>query len=1012
MSISDEASCEGLPFLCTDMRILVDQLPTYDGLVGVTFKETVDSFHDVHQAMAAKTATDDKSDARATPYWTSLVDKYLAQTKGSDVLEFQLKGKFQMETGGYMDRLFQRTPDDEYVLCMANNLKRYRNTVMKRDGFIDCDQAKSHPRLSHALWHHILENEDAVRTSFPKLPKRPVLEQYKTAIHDYIVDPDTIFKTLADTITTDPRSRAILLDKKHKILKTLFNVLAYGGGYANYMTDLVRGYTETPLHFNSPVMCKKIFEWAKEGHNSYRGLIIDGFKDGKWWHDQGAIPKLVRDYSDSIGCLSNILYAPNTELAESLEEYEPKTTRQATFLGRVLRTIESYVNYRVLMLCKQDWIDQFDRVMWMWDGFGLKLKKGKNQDKLLKFINQTLELEFGVDIAKYEIKEPDASEYYVKPVLAKRDREEMEDDGVSKLTDEDGVTMEDSVDYDSEATYHSGDESKPKKAAPKPVPKKKPKKASKKDNGDRPDYNTAIQQFLPNHVYLKNISKFREKYEANEEGLSEWGPPKGWSDFSMDLGQLSYYQKKKNDEGKVVHEKKALMQAWKARQFEDRRDFKTVVFQPRPSEPEPDEFNSFVGLRFDFFNPTFDEERDGKLYRTFMEHISKMIPPKADWDVLKDTYVPVPGVAPTESDYVTTEIDGFHFGKDARCLLDCFAHIIQTPAQKTELMPFLLGIAGCGKSMVFSIFQNVVGRHLCLDGRSNLNNITGRFNADIDGKIVIVVPEPSSKQDPDAVRELINMITCEGSSTESKNIQAGNIKASFHNIFCCINNENQVPGVSEEILRRIAIMYCSDYWLKHPDRDAHFDYLSKFTKLRQKSSTRLPLAYLFKKLLGQPIVTAFPSFSRGRINRDLVEATNWSMCRFYDYIRIKLLKQMNAETAKTKNFEIRANTLFNIFEDWHSAVTSKTPAAQIRAVTENQFRQHFGRVTEKDVWSQRKKNEAGTSVMFKIVDMLALHKELKGDRIPEVREVYPAVNIFEDDGYKFTVVEKFNVAKK
>jgi Bifunctional DNA primase/polymerase, N-terminal/Family of unknown function (DUF5906) len=133
-------------------------------------------------------------------------------------------------------------------------------------------------------------------------------------------------------------------------------------------------------------------------------------------------------------------------------------------------------------------------------------------------------------------------------------------------------------------------------------------------------------------------------------------------------------------------------------------------------------------------------------------------------------------------------------------VLAWFADIIQDPTNIKGVALVLPGLKGTGKSKVFEIMRKVIGRHSITV--SHGSQLTGKFNAHLAAKMLIVAEESYWSGDRASEGALKNMITSRTATIEKKGVDAFEVD-SFARVAMVTNNEWAVPASADE--RRYAV---------------------------------------------------------------------------------------------------------------------------------------------------------------------------------------------------------------
>lgn len=778
-----------------------------------------------------------------------------------------------------------------FVPTLGGCVKPPRNAIILCDDNVaDIDQSKSHPRLCCFLLQEL-----SLCTGLTASEKK-LIRTHMTSIQNYIEHQEEVY----DQVRKD------MCDKlSNSDIKKLHNILAYGGGINAWRKDLMEG--KIFKHFFNTETRK--WDAVQVG---VRPVLNFKLTTGRV--DEFAESQVVEEYREAVEFIREKLYKANLELAacpglKPSDKQKKKADESSRFLSFILQTLEGEATTACINYCvEQGWIE-FRTIMYMWDGFAAKFE-GNIQDKLVS-MNAFIKGAFGsgdLTMAVFDSKRPSLEGFNADAFKKSCANHEYSWPVMTAMIHTELDNIKDKI-HEMQA-----EESKN-------------------------DYPSTLERFKKVHAFINQGTFFLQKIGATAEGLDLWSRPKNKTDFLTCFDTWKCTEMVANKQGEMVATDVAFKKKWAACHYQDRQDYNDMKFVPRPLICPPGTFNSFRGLRFDNY-PTsaLHEEDDDTLWKLLLQHISEMIPPLEDWDK-KDE----------DGAFITTEIGGLKFGKDARCLLDAFASIVQSPADKIELMFFLYGPAGCGKSMLLDVFVNTIGEHISLVSRSDMANVVGDFNGGIDDKLVITVPELQGI-DPKRIRELMEIINGKRVSTNTKGIQSFDSTNSYHTLFCGINELSAVPSAKKEWVRRSALMYCSDRWCA--DDDEHNIELDKYAK--DPSYCVSHFAYLFEKLKTHTVVTNFKNFSKQRNDMELIEAKMSNECAFYAYlggIIKKYGESKSAQPAPVPEHEfvkISSVNIYEIFTDWYTMKHNNNTAFIAQMPSSKAFDQRFKDVVAKD----------------------------------------------------------------
>jgi hypothetical protein len=143
--------------------------------------------------------------------------------------------------------------------------------------------------------------------------------------------------------------------------------------------------------------------------------------------------------------------------------------------------------------------------------------------------------------------------------------------------------------------------------------------------------------------------------------------------------------------------------------------------------------------------------------------------------------------------------------------------------EKTETAIILIGDQGTGKNKFFTnVISKLFGRY-AIQNENNINNIIGRFNSNIENKILVICNELQSI-DSNKVSNfdgLKSLITDKKINVESKYLNIREIKNVSNFIFV---SNNSMPIKIDHRDRRYVVCKCSDIYKNN------FEYFSNLYK--------------------------------------------------------------------------------------------------------------------------------------------------------------------------------------
>jgi phage/plasmid-associated DNA primase len=144
-------------------------------------------------------------------------------------------------------------------------------------------------------------------------------------------------------------------------------------------------------------------------------------------------------------------------------------------------------------------------------------------------------------------------------------------------------------------------------------------------------------------------------------------------------------------------------------------------------------------------------------------------------------------------------------------IISWISYIIQKPGKKTETELILIGEQGTGKNKFFTdVISKLFGRY-AIQNENNINNIIGRFNSNIENKILVICKELQSIDNNKLSNfdGLKSLITDEKMNVESKYLNIRTIDNVSNFIFV---SNNSIPIKIANSDRRYGVFKCSDVY--------------------------------------------------------------------------------------------------------------------------------------------------------------------------------------------------------
>jgi hypothetical protein len=249
-------------------------------------------------------------------------------------------------------------------------------------------------------------------------------------------------------------------------------------------------------------------------------------------------------------------------------------------------------------------------------------------------------------------------------------------------------------------------------------------------------------------------------------------------------------------------------------------------------------------------------------------------------------------------------------------LLDWLANMLQFPSSQSVLI-ILQGLEGSGKSVICDFMGHIMGRETyyeCLDIKENL---FGRFNGHLAGKIFININETDRHEMMPYVEKIKGMITSPINTIEEKG-QKKYVEDNKRHFIMTLNPEN--PLVMKEGQRRYSYIECSDELVGNTE---YFNELVKFIQFKpaQRAFYQYLMARPVKRkftIVDIPITDAMKkvyALNRDPIEDYCIEFVGEKDNLYLDYKQWLVSSGLKYEISK-KQFEAK----FTKFADKHKIV--------------------------------------------------------------------------------------------
>jgi len=166
------------------------------------------------------------------------------------------------------------------------------------------------------------------------------------------------------------------------------------------------------------------------------------------------------------------------------------------------------------------------------------------------------------------------------------------------------------------------------------------------------------------------------------------------------------------------------------------------------------------------------------------------------------------------------------FGTDADFILDWFANMFQFPSSQSLLI-VLQGEEGCGKSVILDFLASIMGRHMSIEIQDVKENLFGRFNGHLSGKVLLNINETDRREMMPFIEKLKTMITSPTITIEEKG-QKKYVEDNHFHLCMTINPENVLP--IKEGSRRFFYSRASSLYIGNTE---YFNELFAFIKSRK-----------------------------------------------------------------------------------------------------------------------------------------------------------------------------------
>jgi len=175
---------------------------------------------------------------------------------------------------------------------------------------------------------------------------------------------------------------------------------------------------------------------------------------------------------------------------------------------------------------------------------------------------------------------------------------------------------------------------------------------------------------------------------------------------------------------------------------------------------------------------------------------------------------------------ITPILNHFHtlLGADTEFILDWFANMFQFPSSRS-LLVVIQGEEGCGKSVIMDFITLIMGRDLAIEIQDVKEDLFGRFNGILAGKVFMNINETSRHEMMPFIEKLKSIITSPTINIEEKG-QKKYTEQNLSHLMMTVNPEN-VLAIKKES-RRFFYSKASEVLVGNTEYfNALFDYIER-----------------------------------------------------------------------------------------------------------------------------------------------------------------------------------------
>lgn len=335
-------------------------------------------------------------------------------------------------------------------------------------------------------------------------------------------------------------------------------------------------------------------------------------------------------------------------------------------------------------------------------------------------------------------------------------------------------------------------------------------------------------------------------------------------------------------------------------------------------------FSLYKGLKYDI--SLYDSDRYNKVSERVKKDPLALIQPFLDFvhDVIADPDIVL---APDEIKPDEIKPDDAH-SISYEYILNWISYIVQNPGKKTGIALILKGPQGAGKNM----FTNVISRILIGYSEPNiakLESIAGKFNAAVEGKMLLVLNEmQNSGDDRPANFDTLKSIVTDYVFMLNQKCQVERPAQNVSNLIFVTNN--QYPVRLEMGDRRYAVFTCNG---RYRNNSEFFNNLaSSFTDEFYEALTSF---FMNRDISNFNVTGTIPNtVAREELIRASMTTTQQWVCRYYHTLVEKGMKIKDAiiygpEGIKPKTFRIYFTDICHTKDDNESRYYLRDSYAKI-----------------------------------------------------------------------------------